>query len=94
MQLSHFLKTYNFPTRAVRNLGTFNTSYMSPNAQDVFFNYACVNAVDSHAYPELTLIKKYCADFLLEDNFLIMAEKSLFDIFLFFSFPLQFFMPG
>ena len=66
MQLSHFLKTYNFPTRAVRNLGTFNTSYMSPNAQDVFFNYACVNAVDSHAYPELTLIKKYCADFLLD----------------------------
>ncbi len=59
------VQTYNFPTRALRNLGTFNTSYMDKHAQEIFFYYAGVNAVDSHAYPELEFIKAQCAEFLL-----------------------------
>ena len=66
MPINRIINTYNFPTRAIRNLGTFNTNYMDEEAKEVFFHYAGVNAVDIHAYPELTLIKKYCADFLLD----------------------------
>ncbi len=59
------LQTYNFPMRAKRNLGTFNTHHMEPDAQAIFFHYAGVNAVDNHAYPELEFIKEECAAFFL-----------------------------
>jgi len=59
------MKTYNFAARAGRNLCTFNTSYMEAEAHDIFSHYAPVNAVDSHAYPELDFIKLQCASFLL-----------------------------
>jgi glutamate decarboxylase len=59
------LQYYNFPQRALRNLGTFNTSYMDTTAKEIFFHYVGVNAVDSHAYPELDFIKAQCAEFLL-----------------------------
>ena len=56
----------SIPGRAQRNLGTFSTTYMDNEAKDVFLNYAAVNAVDNHAYPELEHIKRLCADFLLK----------------------------
>ena len=66
MPKNRLLKAYNFPDRAVRNLGTFNTHCMDEHARDIFFHYAGVNAVDSHAYPEMELIKTQCATFMLE----------------------------
>lgn len=57
---------YNFPDRALRNLGTFNTTYMDEQARDIFFHYTAVNAVDNHAYPELEYIKAQCAEFMLK----------------------------
>ena len=65
MPKQRILQHYNFPHRALRNLGTFNTNYMDKHAEDIFFHYAGVNAVDSHAYPELDFIKAQCAEFLL-----------------------------
>ena len=73
MSKNKLLQTYNFPDRALRNLGTFNTHYMDEQARDVFFHYAGVNAVDSHAYPELDFIKSQCAAFLLT---LLHAKES------------------
>lgn len=63
--IKKMLQTYNFPMRSKRNLGTFNTHHMEQNAQDIFFHYAGVNAVDNHAYPELEFIKEQCAAFFL-----------------------------
>ena len=59
------MKTYDFPARSFRNLGTFNTHYMDKDAQAIFHHYAGVNAVDNYAYPELDFIKSECATFLL-----------------------------
>ena len=59
------LEQYNFPARALRNLGTFNTHFMDEPARDIFFHYTAINAVDNHAYPELEFIKAQCAQFLL-----------------------------
>jgi len=67
------LKAYNIPLRTLRNLGTFNTHYMDEHARDIFFHYAGVNAVDSHAYPELEHVKEQCAEFLLN---LVNAKNS------------------
>lgn len=74
MRKKKLLHDYNFPRRALRNLGTFNTNYMDPDACDVFLHYAGVNAVDNHAYPELESIKAECAEFIL--NFLNAESMS------------------
>lgn len=65
MQKNQLLETYNFPSRALRNLGTFNSHYMTEDAKEIFFHYAGVNAIDNHTYPELEFIKSQCAEFLL-----------------------------
>lgn len=66
MLKTRLLQTYDFPSRALRNLGTFNTNYMDKDALEVFSHYRSVNAVDSHAYPELEWIKSECAEFFLD----------------------------
>ncbi len=52
-------------SRTAKNLGTFSTTYMDPLATEVFNRYAPLNAVDSCAYPEFTLMEQECGAFFL-----------------------------
>lgn len=52
-------------TRALKNLGTFSTTCMIKQAEDLFKQYASMNAVDNCAYPELEKLVEKCGHFLL-----------------------------
>ncbi|MBN9287044.1 MAG: aminotransferase class V-fold PLP-dependent enzyme [Gammaproteobacteria bacterium] len=63
---SILLDARNIKMRALKNLGTFSTTCMIKQAEEIFKNYASMNAVDSCAYPELEQLVEKCGKFLLK----------------------------
>lgn len=52
--------------RAKKNLGTFATTHMQPEAEKLYTHYSSLNAVDFCAYPELEEILEQCGQFILK----------------------------
>lgn len=61
----NILTKTNFFERAEKNLGTFNNHYLDQDSKEVFFAFSAINSNDSYSYPEITPIKSYCGEFLL-----------------------------
>lgn len=63
----HYLQNKgNIKKRALKNLGTFSTTTMEAQAEEIFKSYMPVNAVDKSTYPELEEFTHYCGKFLLD----------------------------
>lgn len=72
-QFFNLIESFDCQDRAIRNLGTFSTTQMHPESLEKFKEYACVNAVDSIAYPELGEMTQICSNELLQ---LFQAQKG------------------